>query len=115
MFGSGHTIDQNVSKSNSSDGFHIGGTNVTIAKNLTRDNARDGIDLDGGSNDTIDRNRAFDNGAEGIENNASGTQVTNNVAKRNRIDFANNGGGATFSGNVSGDGTAASPPPPEIE
>ncbi len=113
--GANHTVAQNVARDGAGDGFQCHGDSLALSRNESTGNLRDGFQVVNGMNVTVDRNTAKGNTAEGIEINANGTSVTNNKATGNRIDFADSSTGSTFTGNTSGDGTDASPPPPEID
>jgi parallel beta-helix repeat protein len=113
--GSGHVLRDNVARRAKYDGFHVmGGNNITLDGNKALDNGEDGIDVQSGTGMVVKDNVAMRNVAEGIENNAVGTLVIDNVAKQNRIDFANSVN-ATFSANVGGDGTEGGTTAPEID
>lgn len=114
--GNGHRMWNNTANHCSGDGFNLRfATNVTLDGNTAEDNGQDGIDVQGGSGIVITGNTAKNNHAEGIENSSPAAQVTNNVSKKNRTDYADDSGGATYSGNTSSDGTGAAPATPEID
>lgn len=101
--GSGHLLEDNVAEDTSNDGFHVVGADHVLRGNVATDNARDGFDCNG-TGHSLEDNVATGNRAEGFENSGTAALV-GNVAKKNRIDFANDGTLTTFTGNQAGDGT----------
>ncbi len=106
----GAIVSGNNIKDCGGDGIHVFGDNNQILENVVKSCLEDGIDVMGVGN-TVNGNEAKKNGAEGLENNGSMTVMNDNVASKNRIDIANDGSFASFTGNT----PAGTPPPPEID
>lgn len=117
--GSSHVLLANEAKGCPGDGFVLDGVGGhTLIANLAADSGRDGFDIKPGSEgNTLSDNKATGNGGEGFEHSAgNATMLQSNIGKRNRIDFANDGGAfMTFTGNTSDDGTSSLPGLPEID
>ncbi|MFG0319506.1 MAG: right-handed parallel beta-helix repeat-containing protein, partial [Planctomycetota bacterium JB042] len=88
--GTGHLVADNVAKNGGNDGFRVTGMQHVLLGNRAIGNLVDGIDLQSGSLYEVRDNKALRNGGEGIENSANDVLVRDNVAKKNRIDLANN-------------------------
>ncbi len=87
--GAGHLVADNVAKNGGNDGFRVTGMQHVLLGNRAIGNLADGIDLESGSLYEVRDNKALKNGGEGIENSANDVVVRDNVAKKNRIDLAN--------------------------
>ncbi len=113
--GNGHDLSQNTAKGCSGDGFYLSGNSMDVINNEAVGNGRDGFDEQSGNGNSLINNTAKDNAAEGIENNGTNAVINDNVAKKNRIDFAKSGTISSFVGNTSSDGTHVVPPAPELD
>ncbi len=114
--GPNHMVRANSAKRCYGDGFNVqSADHVVLDGNTSEENGQDGIDVSSGVGIVVKNNTVKSNHAEGIENSAPGATVTNNVSKKNRTDYADDSGGASYSGNVSSDGTDAAPAAPEID
>jgi len=103
-----HTVTDNKVEGAVNDGINVEGHGHRIDGNKVTKNAVDGIDIESGTANEVTTNSVTSNGAEGIENNAMGTTISDNTAKSNRTDYANDGSVATFTDNKSGDDTGDS-------
>ena len=101
--GTSNTVSNNEIRDCCSDGVKVDGDSCTVQRNDIRLCKGDGIDIESGTGNTVSRNDVTGCCAEGIENNGINTTVNNNVARKNRIDLANDGSG-TESGNTYGTG-----------
>ncbi len=123
--GGGNLFEDNRSNENNLDGFRLsfdfddGSDGNVFRDNLARDNSKDGFDIDADpANDPapildtlLEDNTALDNQAEGIENNATDTDVIDNLSRGNRTDCANDGTIDENEGNNCADGSDFDEPP----
>lgn len=91
------------------DGIAVFADGCTIEKNLCNENHCDGIDSRS-NNATITKNKCVGNLGEGLENHGSAVTANDNTCSKNRIDVANVGTFASFSGNKFKTGGSTTPP-----
>lgn len=90
--GDAQTLIDNTAERCGGDGFRIVASAHTLVGNRALGNVRDGFDVDAAATGTrLEANVAKGNAAEGIENSGADTALRDNVAKKNRLDFASDG------------------------
>lgn len=91
------------------DGIAVYADGCTIEENLCASNHCDGIDARS-NNATITKNKCQRNLCEGLENHGSSVTANGNTCSKNRLDVANTGTFASFSGNKFKTGGSTTPP-----
>jgi Right handed beta helix region len=110
LHGGSNTVKANRAEDCASDGFDIQGPAAELENNLALRCGTDGFDIALDAVGAIlEKNEARECRGEGFENSAQNVTLKKNVAKRNRIDFANDGTVTTSSGNSFTVGGAAAP------
>ncbi|MBK6941515.1 MAG: right-handed parallel beta-helix repeat-containing protein [Planctomycetes bacterium] len=90
--GANTTIERCVAKDANGDGFLVESDGVTLIDCVAIDCVRDGFDVESGANlTTLDDCTARDCRAEGFDISGTNATLSNCVAKKNRLDFANDG------------------------
>jgi hypothetical protein len=104
--GSGHSFSRNLVNRCGGVGFNVNGTNITLDQNTSNFANGVGFRVDGNaganSGTTLTKNKAIGTNGEGfaVFNSAAGTTLTGNTAIKHRVDYCDNTGSSSASGNT---------------
>ncbi len=104
--GSGHTFSRNTVMRCGGPGYLVNGTNITLDQNSSSFANSAGFQVNGnaGANSGVVLTKNKDLGANGegfaVYNGATGTTLTGNTAIKHRVDYCDNTGSSSASGNT---------------